>query len=272
MRHMTTSTTNPTGASASRAALFDRFAQYYDGDYRNYDDDIDLILGIAEECGDPILELGCGTGRVLLELLALEHEVTGVDISPQLLAVARRKLAALRMDDLYTLVQADLTDFELDRSDFGLAVCTSNTLMHLNTPEQQTALLRNAHRHLRDGGYLFVDLFNPDVARLVAVQNLMELADEWTDEERGVHVTKWSVRAVDFAEQLQDTVFIYEETGGDGVVRRTYCPFTLRFLWRNEAEIMLRSCGFDVEAVWGDFNEEPYAAHSDHLILLAKKL
>lgn len=268
---MATSLTNPAGVPASKAEQFDRFARFYDGDYRNYDDDINLILGIAEESGGPVLELGCGTGRVLLELLELEHEVTGVDISPWLLAVARRKLALLEMDDLYRLVEADLTDFALDQKDFGLAVCTSNTLMHLNTPEQQAALLHHAHRHLRDGGYLFIDLFNPDVARLVAVHNIMELADEWTDEVRGVHVVKWSVRAVDFAEQLQDTLFIYEETGGDGIVRRTYCPFTLRFLWRNEVELMLRSGGFDVEAVWGDFDEEPYAAESDHLILLARK-
>lgn len=268
---MATDMHNHAGEPANPAERFDRFARFYDGDYRNYDDDIDLILSLAEECGGPILELGCGTARVMCELLALDLAVTGVDISPELLAVARRKLERQYRHSTYSLVQADLTDFDLKRESFGLAVCTSNTLMHLNTPEQQMALLRNAHRHLAGGGRLFIDLFNPDVARLIAVQNVMELADEWTDEERGVHVVKWSVRTVDFAEQLQDTLFLYEESGSDGLVRRTYCPFTLRFLWRNEAELMLQICGFDVEAVWGDFDGEPFHAGSEHLILLARK-
>ncbi len=60
----------PFQATADSAAslLFDRFAAFYDGDYRDYDDDIDALLELAAECGDPILELGCGTGRVMLPL------------------------------------------------------------------------------------------------------------------------------------------------------------------------------------------------------------
>ena len=54
-------------------------------------------------------------------------------------------------------------------------------------------------------------------------------------------------------------------------MRRTLCPFTLRFLWRNEAELMLQACGFSVDTVWGDFDGEPYAGESEHLVLLAKK-
>ena len=73
------------------------------------------------------------------------------------------------------------------------------------------------------------------------------------------------------AEQLQDTLFIYEEILPDGQVRRTACPFTLRFLWRSEAELMLQMAGFTVEAVWGDFEANPYDSASEHLILLATK-
>jgi SAM-dependent methyltransferase len=52
---------------------FDRFARFYDGDYRHYDEDLDLIGHYAGEHGDPILELGCGTGRVLLSLARAGH-------------------------------------------------------------------------------------------------------------------------------------------------------------------------------------------------------
>lgn len=256
---------------ASPADLFDRFARYYDGDYRGYNADIGLILELAEEGDGPILELGCGTGRVVLPLAEAGHNVVGVDISSKLLAVARSKLDAQGLRNRVKFIQDDLTRFDYSDQKFSLAVCTSNTLMHLVSKEAQMLALNNACRHLSEGGLLLVDLFNPDVARLVSVQGMMELADEWDDPALGAHVIKWSVREVDFAEQLQDTLFIYEEIEADGRTRRTVCPFTLRFLWRSEAELMMQACGFSVEAVWGGFDGEPYSSHSERLILLARK-
>lgn len=256
---------------AALAATFDRFARFYDADYRNYADDVEAIGLLAAETGDPLLELGSGSGRLLAPLAAAGHAVTGVDISPAQLAVARNKLAGMGTGRQVTLVEGDLRTFRLPCTDYAFAVCTSNTLMHFTSVADQLTVLQNAHRHLRPGGLLLVDLFNPDVVRLAAVNGLMELADQWEDASTGAQVLKWSVRTVDWGEQLQDTLFIYEECMSDGQNRRTLCPFTLRFLWRSEAELMLRLAGFAVEAVWGDFDGGDYSVASDHLILLARK-
>lgn len=253
------------------SAQFDAFAAYYDADYRNYNEDVDFILTLAAEVGDPVLELGCGTGRLLLPLAQQGHTVTGVDISPALLALARRKLQDAGLEAQVDLRQADMRTFDLPRHDYGFAFCTSNTLMHLARPADQMAALRNAHRHLASGGALLLDLFNPDVARLAMVDGVQELADRWQDEQTGAQVIKWAVRTVDWAEQLQETIFIYDETLLDGSSRRTVCPFLLRFLWRHEAELMLQAAGFTVEDVWGDFEGGDYDAAADHLILLGRK-
>ncbi len=258
-------------ANSESHVIFDRFARFYDDDYRDYQDDIEAIAMLAAECGDPLLELGCGTGRVLIPLAAAGHTITGVDISRALMDGAAHKLVQHKLVDRATLVQDDLRSFDLTRKDFAFAFCTSNTLMHFVTADEQLAVLRNTWRHLRPGGYLFVDLFNPDIPRLLAINGLMELADQWLDDTTGAEVQKWSVRTVDLAEQVQDTLFIYEETFADGRSRRTNCPFTLRFLWRSEAELMLRLAGFVVEDVWGDFDGSPYSSESEHLILLAQK-
>jgi SAM-dependent methyltransferase len=258
----------------AHATPYDGFARYYDADYRNYVDDLELILTLAAECGDPILELGCGTGRVLLPLALQGYSVTGIDISEPLLAIARDKLAALDGSALRSgvdLHRADMCSLDLPRKDYSFAFCTSNTLMHLASAQDQLAALRNTHRHLRKGGSLLIDLFNPDVVRLAEVDGLQELADQWQDEDSGAHVLKWVVRNVDWAQQLQDTLFIYEETSPDGTLRRAAFPFMLRFLWRNEAELMLQAAGFTVESVWGDCEGGDYDAASDHLILLARK-
>lgn len=267
--------------------LFDAFARFYDADYRHYTDDLPLIADLADEQGDPILELGCGTGRVLIPLAAAGHTITGVDISPALLAVARGKGQAAGgegrearsvvapcsalLASRITLHEGDLRTFDLPAKDFAFAFCTSNTLMHLTTQADQLAVLHNTYRHLRAKGLLLIDLFNPDLARLLAVNGLTELADQWVEPETGIQVYKWCVRTTDVAEQLQDTLFIYEEILPTGEVRRTACPFTLRFLWRAEAELMLQTAGFTVEAVWGDFAGQAYNSASEHLILLARK-
>jgi SAM-dependent methyltransferase len=252
-------------------ALFDRFARFYDADYRNYTDDLSAILDIAAECQGPVLELGCGTGRVLQPLVNAGYSVTGIDISPALLAVARAKLPITNHQSPIPLIEADLRSFDLPHKHFAFAFCTSNTLMHLTTQADQFAVLRNAQRHLRPGGLLLIDLFNPDLPRLLAVNGLQELADQWIDTATGAQVFKWSVRTVDWAEQIQETLFIYEEVLPDGTVHRTACPFTLRFLWRSEAELLLEKAGLIVQEIWGDFDGNPYDSSSEHLILLATK-
>lgn len=254
-------------ASTDLAETFDRFARFYDADYRHYTDDFDAIVELAGDCGDPILELGCGTGRVLVPLVAAGHTVTGIDISPALLASAHQKLH----DSRCTLVEADLRTFDLPSKDFAFAFCTSNTLMHLPTQADQLTVLRNAHRHLATDSLLLIDLFNPDLSRLLAINGLQELADQWEDATTGAHVLKWSVRTIDWAEQIQETLFIYEEGFPNGSVKRTFCPFTLRFLWQSEAVLLLEKAGFHVEGVWGDFDGSPYEMSSEHLILLASK-
>ena len=163
--------------------LFDRFARFYDSDYRNYDDDLATISQLAEEANGPILELGCGTGRVLAPLAALGFAVTGVDISPALLEIARAKVRSTESTAHTTLLHADLRTFALKSQKMALAVCTSNTLMHLTTPADQLAVLQNAYRHLDTGGMLLVDCFNPDVARLTQVSGINELADQCLDEQ-----------------------------------------------------------------------------------------
>jgi ubiquinone/menaquinone biosynthesis C-methylase UbiE len=250
--------------------IFDAFARYYDADYRDYVEDFDLILTLAQETGDPVLELGCGTGRLLAPLAAQQHDVTGIDVSGALLALARTKLASTEAQPV-KLVQADMRTYDLPRKDYAFAFYTSNTFMHLTTPQDQLQALRNTHRHLRRRAALLIDLFNPDVVRLVQIDGMQEYADRWTDAVTGRQVVKWAVRTVDWAQQLQDTIFTYEETLPDGSTCRTVCPFTLRFLWRNEAELMLQTAGFAVEQVWGDFEGSDYDAASDHLILLARK-
>ena len=252
--------------------IFDRFARFYDGDYRNYEDDLPLIADLAEENGGQLLELGCGTGRVLLPLAEMGYTLIGIDLSAELLEVSRHKLSQTPFANQVTLIQEDLRNFDLPNQQFDFVFCVSNTLMHLTTQTEQLAALRMAHHHLREDGALLIDLFNPDIARLLEVDGLSELADHWVDEETGNQIFKWCTRSLNLAEQIQETLFIYEEILPDGQVKRTPCPFPLRFLWRSEGELLLQMAGFQVEDVWGDFDGSPYDNGSERLIFYARKV
>jgi len=250
---------------------FDLFAPFYDHDYRNYRDDIQMIVDQTQDAGGRALALGCGTGRVLIPLAATGCRVVGVDHSPALLEIARRKAEQAQVSARVTLVQADLCSFALAANDFDFAYCVSNTLMHLTTQDEQLAALRSAHRHLRAGGRLLVDLFNPDIPHLTAISGVQELADQWQDDGRGAHVLKWSVRRVDVARQLQETTFIYESVFADGHSERAVLPFLLRFVWPSEGALLLEKAGFRVEEMWGDFDGNDYDSESERLIFLARK-
>ncbi len=249
---------------------FGRIARFYDADYRDHTEDLPLIVDLAQQAGGRALELGCGTGRVLLPLAAVGCEVTGVDSSPGLLAQARRKLQEQRYLDRVVLVQADLRTVDLARRDHDFACCVSNTLMHLATQADQRAVLANARRHLRPGGTLLVDLFFPHLPELARVDGLQELADTWTDPETGHPVHKWVVRRVDVATQRIHVLFIYEEVRPNGAVVRTEFPFLLRYLWPDELALLLEGSGFQVVERWGDFHGAPLDSGSERLILVAQ--
>ena len=96
-------------------ADFDRFARFYDLDYDSFQDDVPFYLGLAEHAGGPLLELGCGTGRLLVPLARAGFEITGVDLSEGMLQVARGKVAGLgrAAAGRIALVQGDISTLDL---------------------------------------------------------------------------------------------------------------------------------------------------------------
>ena len=220
------------------------FSPFYDWDYRKFRADIPLLRQLAQDTGGPLLEAGCGTGRVLMEL-ATDTHCTGIDICPEMLAWARHNLAAVPPAHQPRLFQADMADFRLLHRDFGLAVCASNSLMHLDNPEQQHSALSCLHRHLRPGGLLMLDLFNPPVEQIVADDGALIQVDVW-QEPGDIETTKWMGRTVDWVRQVQTTVILLSQVDPDGQHRETTVTFRLRFLWPHELELMLDAAGFDI--------------------------
>lgn len=134
-------------------------AARYDREERGVAGDIAFYVALARGAEPPVLELGCGTGRVLVALARAGVAAVGLDLSEPMLRRARRRGAGLRH---VRWVRADMRDFRLPER-FGLAVAPHRSFQHLLTDGDLRAALARVREHLRPGGRLAFNLFNPDL-------------------------------------------------------------------------------------------------------------
>ena len=247
---------------------WDRFARLYDDDYGDFVDDLDFYLPLAERTGGPILEAMCGTGRVALPLAAAGFDVVGLDISEAMIARTRSKIESQRLSQRARAVAGDIRSVHLEER-FVLAIVAMNSFMHLPSGADQLAALQTLRQHLRPGGLVVLDLFNPDPHELVADQGVLVHGKSFRSS-TGAEVQKWVLRKTDFAEQTHYVEFMYDEIGPDRVVRRDVLPFTMRWLYRFELDYLLTMAGYEVEVTFGSYELDDYTSDSERLIAVAR--
>jgi SAM-dependent methyltransferase len=147
-------------------------AALYDYEYRRRRADINFYRRLArnrmEFAAGTVLDLACGTGRLLLPLLRDGHRVVGLDRSPEMLAAARRKLARLSPSrrTQCTLVRADLRAFAF-AAPATLAISAFHSVQHLLTDNAFLSFLRSTRASLVQGGWLAFDVLPPAPAWLL---------------------------------------------------------------------------------------------------------
>ncbi len=238
--------------------------------------DVAFYVKAAKESGGPVLEIGCGTGRVLIPTARAGVPILGLDLSPLMLDICRERLEQEpeEVRSRAELVQADMRAFDLGRT-FQLVTTPFRPFQHLTTVEDQLACLGCIHRHLTGSGRLILDLFNPSLEMLVADNLGQELGDEpefTTPDGRRV-VRRNRIVARDLFNQVNQAELIYYVTHPDGRTERLVHTFAMRYLFRFEAEHLLARSGFEIEHVYADFDKNPYGSrYPGELILVAKKV
>jgi SAM-dependent methyltransferase len=207
---------------------------------------------------------------VLLPLAKAGLRLTGVDISAAMLARARAKLAAAGLAERAELVEADATTMRLPGR-YRLCIIALNSFMHWTTPQSQAQLLRRIIEQLQPGGLLVLDLFNPHPELLDDADG--RLVHDFTrpGPDDGAVSTRFHSQRVDAGRQLLEITFFYDEQGADGLLRRTVAPFELYYFTRREIELLLTTCGYLVENVYGSYELEPYWSGSPKLIVVARR-
>ncbi len=251
------------------AAFYSTVARFYDAENRDKTDDLAMYSRLAADCAGEILDIGCGTGRVLIHLAQEGHRVRGIDNDRRMLDRLRRKLALMpQLQDKISFVQADVLRHKYERG-FSLILLTYNALMHFREQESQIALLGRLRGWLADDGKLVIDLPNAGPVFASEDTDALTLERSFIDDESGHMIMLQSVSALDRAAQLLHIDWIYDEIDGDGAVIRHLAPHTLRYFFLPELRLLLERCGFTLDEVYGDTEDGAYVADSERMIVYA---
>jgi SAM-dependent methyltransferase len=245
---------------------YEVLAAFYDHIYAFRTQDVDFYVAMAREGKAPILEVGCGTGRITLPLIEAGCEIHGLDASPAMLRVLRQQLAD-RPELLPRIHEGDMRTFDLGKK-FAQVFVPFRAFLHLDTIDDQLSALRNFRQHLLADGRLILDIFAPSYRLMSNDRVQMPLPAQHLADGRVITVldqTTYSHRdqRVDVERHL-DTVF------RDGTLKRSIEHFHLRYIFRYEMELLLRQSGFQLEAVYGDFDRRLYDYHSGEMIFVAR--
>ncbi len=256
-------------------ALYDSFiADYYDESpvVQGRVQDVAFYRGAAREFGDPILELGCGTGRITMALAEEGKRITGLDLSGRMLEGAAKKRAALFTEERERvhLVQGDMARFDLGEK-FRLVIIPFRPFQHLLEVQEQLNCLECVRKHLAPGGRLVLDVFQTDAERMHDPVHMREsLVIEYkTTDGRQVRISE-RVAAFHRAEQINDVEMIYSVVYPDGRKERLVFAWPLRYFFRYEVEHLLVRCGFRIAAEYGNFDRTPIRDDSPEMIFVAE--
>ena len=251
------------------SAFYTTVARFYDAENRDKTDDLAMFSRLAAQYPGAILDVGCGTGRVLIHLAQKGHAVHGLDNDRAMLARLESKLQERpRLRERIAYVCADVLRHQFERR-FRLALLTYNALMHFREQEQQINLLQRLRGWLAEDGLLVIDLPNAGPAFAADDTESLTLERTFLDEETGHMVMLQSVSLLDRAKQLLHVDWIYDEIDGDGRVKRHIAPHQLRYFFLPELRLLLERCGFRIESVYGDTEGGAYHADSERMIVYA---
>lgn len=236
--------------------------------------DVAFYVDCARQASGATLELGCGTGRILIPTAAAGCAVLGLDASGFMLERCRLKLERQPTDvqERARLVQANMTGFDLGEP-FALVTIPFRGFQHLLRVEDQLGCLNAVHRHLAPGGRLIFDVFHPNPRYLHDPEYLEEREEfEETPLPDGRRFRRtWRIAAYRRAEQINEIEFIYYLTNADGSKERIVELFPLRYFFRYELEHLLARAGFKLAALYGDFDRTALRDDSPEMICVAEK-
>ena len=248
----------------------DYFAEFYDLMHQGAPE-VPLVERLAAEHGGRILELGSGTGRLLLPLAERGLSVVGVDSSLDMLAVCRKKLACLEADARrrVELIEGNMSG-RLPLPVFDIVLLACNTFLHATTHQAQVRLLESARRMLRPGGVCVLDVTLPTLDSMAKAHNRWETFVFYDPNREWMVIDRFRPH-FDLRRQVErDDIHLTCVKSGKVVARLT-TQTRLAIAFPREVFLAARSSGFQVRAAHADYAGRawrPTKENGDLILLL----
>ena len=251
---------------------YDAWSEWYDVFYSTAgDEDVEFYVDLAQASRGPVLEIGCGTGRVSLPIASAGIDVVGVDFSTSMLAKARERADATKDNGgAVEFVQGDMRTLALGRR-FPLVIIPARTLYLALTPEEQLESLRRAAAHLAPRGALAFNLFVPDSDLIADVSEEPFSMGETINPKTGLRCLLSAANRPDPVSQTIHSIQTVEELSDAGeVVRTVDLEVDLRYLYPSEVHVMLEQVGIVADQVFGDFEGGPLTEDSEEMVWVVR--
>lgn len=246
-------------------------AEAYDAE-QAWLDDLEFYATLAQERAGPVLELGCGTGRLLIPLAERGIRITGLDNSEAMLRICESKLrdAPDYVRRLVTLAHGDMCSFRLN-SAFDLVFVSCNTFLHLTDEQTARAALNAARRHLKEDGVFVIHNLIPDLDEMRASDGTTTVYENYHPERDTVLRTSFTA-TYDFDRCMEHDVMVVEELDGDTVLRRETSESDIAYYSPSRMRALLESCGLRIHAEYGSVSCAPLTSDSAEAIFVCKRM
>jgi SAM-dependent methyltransferase len=251
-------------------------AKYYDGAYSAKQDLVDLpfYLDLVEQIGGPILEVACGTGRILLPIARKGIEIHGVDNSRPMLKILEKHLAREPhgVRQRVTLHEGDMRDLRLG-AQYPLVIIPFRPMQHMHTVEDQVSALTTAASHLSEGGILAFDVFYPKFDLINTKMGEEVLEFEWNPGPDASEVVRRYFRkeSVDKIQQTFSFTFIYRTFRASELILEETEAFKLSYFTYPHLQALFLLAGLEPVAEYGSFAKAPLDNRSEQMIFLLRK-
>lgn len=232
-----------------------------------------FYLRWLERARGRMVEGGVGTGRIAIELARRNQPVTGIDISAPMLAVARNRALALGLDSMLSLCQMDLLKIGLRRVDIFLL--PFRTIGHFVSRDERQRVFKQVFDSLAPGGRFVFDHYLPDLDWARGNQSrplrMFKAA-------QGADLEIWDTYQFDFNRGLMNCFVEIRRNNSDtadselhGTAGRSTVAFTFSWLAPDEVREVAAATGFEVESLYGDFDQGPFNAQSEQQIWVLRR-
>jgi len=251
-------------------------AKYYDEAYGTKEDleDLKFYVDVAKANGGPVLELACGTGRILLPIAREGISIHGIDNSLSMLDVLRDKLRQELKDvrELVSVSHGDIRNFRSNR-EYPLVIIPFRPLQHMYTVEDQVAALQTAAFHLERGGALVFDVFYPKFDSLNSRVGEEFLELEWTPKSDRSKVIRRYLRkeSVDKINQNFAATFIFRTYQGERVVQEEIESLRMSYYTYPHLRALFLLTGLEIVEEYGSFERTALDNEARQMIFVLKR-